>query len=66
MFHWIVRRSLKTIFGIKHHDIAFIFLLHGFRQSQLHFGTKIKALVACVDKLKLNLTSENDFFLENN
>ena len=35
-------------------------LLTDSRQYQLHFSTKIKSIVACTDKLRSNLASENN------
>ena len=53
IFHKNVRRrSFEVIFRHKTQDRAFILLLTDFRQSQLHFGTKIKSIVAFVAKLR--------------
>ena len=36
----------------KHHNKALVVLLFDSRHSQLHFGTKMNFLVACVAKLR--------------
>ena len=41
----------------KHHNKAFIVLLSDSRHSQLHFGTKMNFLGACVADLRLNFAA---------
>ena len=42
---------------LKYHNKALIALVSDFRQSQLHFATKMNFLVACVAKIRLTFAT---------